>query len=135
VDIVSKGGNFLLNVGPKADGSIPEPSVDRLRAIGEWLQVNGEAVYGTEPGPIQGESWCRSTTKGNKLYLHVLEWPPDGKIVINGPGLSVTNAYLLGDPTASTLPVTSSAGRVEIMGPTSAPDPSDTVVVFVTERE
>jgi hypothetical protein len=104
-----------------------------LHAIGEWLEVNGEAVYGTEPGPIQGESWCRSTIKGDKLYLHVFDWPPDGRIVINGPGLSVTNAYLLGDPTRSTLSVTGSAGQVEIIGPESAPDPSDTVVVFVTE--
>jgi len=135
VDIVSKGGNFLLNVGPKADGTIPQPSVDRLRAIGEWLQVNGEAVYGTEPGPIQGESWCRSMIKGDKLYLHVFEWPSDGKIAIDCPGLTVTHAYLLGDPSGSALPVTSSAGRVEVVGPDSAPDPSDTVVVLVAERE
>jgi alpha-L-fucosidase len=134
VDIVSKGGNFLLNVGPKADGTIPQPSAERLLAMGEWLEVNGEAVYGTEAGPIQSESWCRSTTKGDKLYLHVFEWPSDGVIVVNCPDLNVTGAYLLGDPDRSALPVTSNAGHVEISGPDSAPDPSDTVVVLVTER-
>ena len=54
VDIVSKGGNYLLNVGPTAEGVIPQPSVERLLAMGEWLEVNGEAVYGTEPRPDPG---------------------------------------------------------------------------------
>jgi alpha-L-fucosidase len=135
VDIVSKGGNFLLNVGPRADGTIPEPSVERLLAIGEWLEVNGEAVYGTEPGPIQGESWCRSTAKGDKTFLHVFEWPSDGKIEITCPGLNVSKATLLGDPHGSVLAVTKNAGHVEVVGPASAPDTSDTVVVLVSERE
>ncbi len=134
VDIVSKGGNFLLNVGPKPDGTIPEPSVDRLLAIGEWLQVNGEAVYGTQAGPIQGESWCRSTTKGDQLYLHIFEWPSNGKIEISLPGLNVTSATLLGDPLGAALPVTSNAGQVVVVGPKSAPDASDTVVVLLTEQ-
>jgi alpha-L-fucosidase len=135
VDIVSKGGNFLLNVGPKPDGTIPQPSIDRLRAIGEWLEVNGEAVYGTEPGPIQGESWCRSTTKGDKVFLHVFEWPPEGKLVINCPGLNITSAYLLGDSPESALPVTINTGQIEVIGPEGAPDPSDTVVVLVAAGE
>jgi alpha-L-fucosidase len=118
-----------------ADGTIPQPSVERLLAIGEWLQVNGEAVYGTEPGPIQGESWCRSTVKGDKTFLHVFEWPSDGKIEITCPGLNVTHATLLADPSGSVLPVTNNAGHVEVVGPASAPDPSDTVVVLVNERE
>jgi hypothetical protein len=106
-----------------------------LRAIGEWLEVNGEAIYGTEPGPIQGESWCRSTAKDDKLYLHVFEWPSDAKIEVNCPGLKVTHAYLLGDPGAAALPVTSKAGQVVVTGPDAVPDASDTVVVLGIERE
>jgi alpha-L-fucosidase len=72
VDIASKGGNFLLNVGPDAEGVIPEPAQKELRKIGQWLAVNGKAVYGTErsPFPVVPE-WGRVTRKGKKLYLIV----------------------------------------------------------------
>ena len=56
VDIVSKGGNYLLNIGPDAEGAIPQPSIERLQAMGAWLDLNGESIYGTQPGPIQGQS-------------------------------------------------------------------------------
>ncbi len=79
IDIVSKGGNYLLNVGPTAEGVIPQPSVERLLAMGAWLDVNGEAIYGTKPGPIQGQAWCRSTAKPGKVYLHVFDWPEGGR--------------------------------------------------------
>ena len=65
VDIVSKGGNYLLNIGPDAEGAIPEPSIERLEAMGAWLDAHGEAIYGSEPGPIQGLDWCRTTRKGD----------------------------------------------------------------------
>lgn len=132
VDIVSKGGNFLLNVGPKPDGTIPKPSIDRLLAIGEWLQVNGEAVYGTEPGPIQGESWCRSTTKGDKTFLHVFEWPQGGKIKVADLGKRLAGAYLLGDPSRAALRVFEDQDGVVIVGPPEASDTIDTVVVLET---
>ena len=84
VDIVSKGGAYLLNVGPTAEGTIPQPSVERLLAMGEWLKVNGEAVYDTRPGPIQGVDWLRTTVKPGRLYLHVFEWPAGGVLEIPG---------------------------------------------------
>jgi alpha-L-fucosidase len=129
VDIISKGGNYLLNVGPTAEGVIPEPSVERLLAMGDWLQVNGEAVYGTRPGPIQGVNWCRSTAKPEKLYLHVFDWPQNGEIKL--PGVQTSRAYLLSDPAQGSLPVTYEDDRVIIKGPSQAPDPVDTVVVLV----
>jgi alpha-L-fucosidase len=74
-EVVCKGGNFLLNVGPTAEGTIPPESVERLRAIGAWLKINGEAVYGTRGGPIRVGSWGGSCHKGNKIFLHVCTWP------------------------------------------------------------
>ncbi|MGQ9632400.1 MAG: alpha-L-fucosidase [bacterium] len=128
VDIVSKGGNYLLNVGPTAEGVIPQPSVERLLKMGDWLKVNGEAVYGTRPGPIQGLSWCRSTVKPGKIYLHVFDWPRDGEIKLSG--LQVSGAYLLSDPSHTALPIARKGNDVIIRGPSEAPDPADTVVVL-----
>lgn len=91
-DISSKGGNFLLNVGPTKEGEIPQPSIDRLKAMGRWMADYGEAIYGTEAGPyVRQLPWGRITKKvddkgGVTLYLHVWEWPSDGRILL--PGLS-----------------------------------------------
>jgi alpha-L-fucosidase len=130
VDIVSKGGIYLLNVGPTAEGIIPQPSVERLQAMGDWLQVNGEAIYGTIPGPIQGVDWCRSTVRPGKIYLHVFDWPADGRIKINEAMQGISRAYLLSDSSQTTLPVSRADGNIIISGPVSAPDPANTVIVL-----
>ena len=85
VDIVSKGGNYLLNIGPDAEGAIPEPSVDRLEAMGAWLDVNGESIYGTQPGPIQASS-CLSHDANRRRGLRagIFDWSPDGRITLSG---------------------------------------------------
>jgi alpha-L-fucosidase len=87
-DIVSKGGNFLLNVGPTKEGRIPQPSIDRLKEVGAWMDVNGESIYGTSANPFTKLPWGRCTKKihsnGATLYLHVFDWPTDGKLTING---------------------------------------------------
>jgi alpha-L-fucosidase len=129
VDISSKGGVYLLNVGPTAEGVIPQPSVERLLAVGEWLKLNGEAVYDTRPGPIQGVAWLRSTVKAGRLYLHIFDWPVDGRIEVNG--VEGQQAYLLSDPNQTPLSVTKTNGAVIIQGPASAPDAHDTVVVLM----
>jgi alpha-L-fucosidase len=135
VDIVSKGGNYLLNVGPTAEGVIPPPSVERLRAMGAWLAVNGEAVYGTRPGPVQGIAGVRSTAKPGAVYLHVLDWPQGGlvQVPLEGRLIGITGARLLADPARTALPVTSGGGTVTVQGPAVAPDGIDTVVVLDVE--
>lgn len=130
VDIVSKGGNYLLNVGPTAEGIIPQPSVDRLLAMGEWLKVNGEAVYGTRPGPVQGVEWCRSTRKGSTVYLHVFDWPKGGRLRVPVLAGKATSAYLLADPDRKPLSVSADGDNLVVHGPSQAPDDHDTVVVL-----
>jgi alpha-L-fucosidase len=132
IDIVSKGGNYLLNIGPTAEGIIPQPSIDRLLEMGKWLETNGEAVYGTRPGPLQGLGWCRSTVKGDKVYLHVFDWPQGGRIKVTDPGKRLVGVYLLSDPSHATLPVLEGQDGVVIVGPTEAPDTIDTVLVLKT---
>jgi alpha-L-fucosidase len=97
VDIASKGGNYLLNVGPTAQGVIPQPSVERLRAMGKWLEKNGESIYGTSGSPLGRFTWGRCTAKPGKLYLHVFNWPVDGRLQVPGLKSKVKKAYLLVD--------------------------------------
>lgn len=88
VDIASKGGNYLLNVGPLPNGEIPPASVERLAEIGRWMKLNGESIYGTTASPFAGLSWGRATVRskpdGTTLYLHVFEWPADGRLPVPG---------------------------------------------------
>lgn len=76
VDLASKGSNYLLNIGPDADGVVPAPSVQRLRAVGDWMKVNGDAIYSTTPSPFRNEfAWGRITAKGRTLYFHFFQKP------------------------------------------------------------
>lgn len=99
VDINSKGGNLLLNIGPMSDGNFPPESVERLQAIGDWMKVNGESVYGTKASPFAHTDWGRITQKQSggttRLYLHVFERPEDGKIRLEGLENKVLKAYML----------------------------------------
>jgi alpha-L-fucosidase len=133
VDIASKGGNYLLNVGPTAEGVIPRPSEERLEAMGAWLARNGESVYATRRGPLQGLSWARSTVSANDpstVYLHVFEWPQGGQLRVPDFGRRVTGARLLGS--SAPLGISRAGAETVIDGPAAARDADDTVVVLAT---
>lgn len=129
VDIASKGGNFLLNVGPTPEGLIPSPSIARLEAMGDWMAVNSESIRGTTASPIEAPAWGRCTTKGNKLYLHVFDWPSDGVVDVAMPNTTVKKAYLLAHKKRS-LAVTSDAAKITVSVPVEAPDAIDSVIVL-----
>ena len=132
VDIASKGGNYLLNVGPTAQGIIPAPEVERLQAVGKWMKTNGEAVYGTSATPFKKLPWGRCTQKkdgaNTTLYLHVFDWPNDGKLHVPGLRNAVRSAYLLDSKRA--IPAVSDAGGVTLTVPATAPDPVSSTVVL-----
>ncbi|MBI5831768.1 MAG: alpha-L-fucosidase [Armatimonadetes bacterium] len=97
VELASKGVNYLLNVGPTALGEIPGPSTELLRAVGRWMDVNGDAIYGTSASPFAAEfEWGRVTVRGDRLYLLVTEWQPE--IEILGLQTPVDRAWLLAQP-------------------------------------
>jgi alpha-L-fucosidase len=152
VDIASKGGNYLLNVGPTSQGVIPEPEVDRLKAIGAWLQINGESIYGTQGTPFGSEAghfdpekkdkhgkpvyvttWdWRCTTKPGKLFIHLLRWPSP-TFQLTGVKEKITRAYLLADPQQTNLDVLQNGDHVSVELPPTPPDNLDSVLVLETQ--
>jgi alpha-L-fucosidase len=130
VDIASKGGNYLLNVGPKPDGTFPQESIDLLKGTGEWMRVNGESIYGTTASPLGIFTWGRCTKKENKkntiLYFSVFDWPKDGKLSIPGLTNKIVSAKLLANGTA--LKTESNADGTIISVPGKALDANATVI-------
>jgi alpha-L-fucosidase len=130
IDIASKGGNYLLNVGPKADGTFPQESIDILKGMGAWMKVNGEAIYDTKASPFGLFTWGRCTQKENgantTLYISVFEWPKDGKLLIPGLNNGVVSVKLLAN--GSSLKKEKTAEGLIIQVPAQAIDPSATVI-------
>lgn len=124
VDIVSKGGNYLLNVGPTAEGEIPAESIKLLNEVGAWMKVNSESIYGTQASPFKSLPWGRCTMKpdgaGTILYLHVLNWPTDGKLTVPRLANQVKSAELLAGKVA--LKVEKSDAGPVVQLPATAPD-------------
>jgi alpha-L-fucosidase len=133
VDIASKGGNFLLNVGPTGAGRIPEPSIERLAEVGRWMRVNGASVYGTTASPLPRQpAWGRVTKKlakgGATVYLHVFDWPNDGRLTVPGLKNRIVSASLLAN--GRRLEVESNASGLVVNVPAAAPDNISSTVVL-----
>jgi alpha-L-fucosidase len=123
--------NLLLNVGPRPDGTIQPEAVERLRAIGEWLAINGRSIYGTRGGPIPPRSWGVTTRRGDTVFVHVLDWP-DRELSIPGLGAPVARARLLatGEPVA----VAMSGGGLVLTLPPGGRDEADRVIAIELRR-
>jgi alpha-L-fucosidase len=129
-DAASKGGNLLLNVGPKPDGTIPWECRDRLKAVGRWMRSYGKSIYGTAAGPYRtSPDWGRCTAKPGLLFAHVFDWPPDR--ILHLPALLnvIVRAYPLGAP-AKPLPFRRSGQGIEVDLPDRPGDPWDSVIVL-----
>lgn len=128
---VARGGNQLMNVGPKGDGEIDAPDVAILRGIADWWRANGESIRGCGRTPLSVQAWGESTLgKNNRLYLHVFDWPKDGRLVVGGLKTPVKSARLLSAPGA-TLPVAKlPSGDLAITVPVVCPDARDAVIAL-----
>jgi alpha-L-fucosidase len=129
-DTAGKGGNLLLDVGPGPDGTIRPEFQERLLGMGAWLKVNGESIYGTTYGPLQNLSFGRSTRKDRTVYLHVFDWPVDGKLKVDGFAGHVTSVRLLAGGQKLTYHRT--GDMLEIDGPSQAPDANNSVLAVET---
>jgi len=127
VEVASRGGNFLLNVGPGPDGTIQQEFQERLKSIGEWMAVNGESIYGTTFGPIQGQSGYRTTTKKNDVFLHIFDWD-EKPLQILDYNSKIMSARLLSNNRP--LVFTQTDRRVVIQLPAQAPDNHVSVVAL-----
>ena len=129
VEVASRGGNFLLNVGPQPDGVIQPEFQERLRAIGDWLSVNGESIYGTTYGPVQGMASARTTAKDKKVFVHVFDWPTSA-LDVAGLEAKVISARLLG--TGQPLNFRQSEAKLQIDLPPQAPDANVSTIAVNT---
>lgn len=136
---VSKGGNVLMNIGPKGDGTIDEIDANILRGIGAWLKTNGESIYGADRTPLPVQNWGTSTwnARTQTLYLHVFQWPKDGRLVVAGLRSIPRSVSLLAGTRGAVTARRLNADDVEIgfAQPTSAPDPVDSVIAVKIEGE
>jgi alpha-L-fucosidase len=133
ITCVRDGGNYLLNIGPKPDGSIPEPSVHALREVGEWLETNGHTIYGSDLCPVRRSNYASFTRKGNTLYMHVHFWPGD-YVAISGLMVKVKSAKLV--KTGEAVAFVQDDFRVRFTGlPMEAPDTPLTTIAIECDAE
>lgn len=129
VEIVSRGGNYLLNVGPTGEGEIPRANMDIFNKVGPWIQRNAESIYGTSANPFPELSWGYTTVKGDNLYLFIREWPKDRRLILPGLKNDVKSAYFLTEKSKK-LSVSRNGTNTLIDLPLIPPDNPITVLVL-----
>ena len=129
---VGKGGNMLLNLGPRGDGSIDPVDVKILEGVGAWMRANGDSIHGCDRTPLPVQPWGASTRKGNRLYLHVFDWPRGGRLCVAGLRTDPASIRLLnGGASAAVATVRRlNSDDVELQLPREAPDAADSVIVL-----
>jgi alpha-L-fucosidase len=128
IDVASKGGNLLLNVGPTGEGLLPAPIVSRLGEMGAWMDVNAEAIYGTTVSPYGQPAWGRYTAKGSTVYAHVFDWPNDGRLELTGISDAPTRAYLIVNKQA--IKIQRSGAVISVQLPAVPPSTIASVIVL-----
>jgi alpha-L-fucosidase len=132
--IVGNGGVYLLNVAPRPDGTIPESQVNSIRAIGEWLEVNGESIYGADPSPLKFPPFA-ITSKPGKIYLHVKDFEANNQVKLSGLFSKVKKAYGLADPSKAPLAFKQENEKLTITLSPNQIQPRVTVVVLEIDEE
>jgi hypothetical protein len=129
----AKGGNLLMNIGPRGDGTFDPKDLAILDGIGKWMDKNSESIYDVRPGPLPVQSWGVSTRQNKKIYLHVFEWPADGKLYVGGLSGPIDQIYLLSDKTKKLNHTALNGMDVLIAVPAKAPDSNNSVIVVECE--
>jgi alpha-L-fucosidase len=135
VKAAARNGNILMNIGPMGNGKFSSPDKTILKGIADWWKVNGESsIRGTKATPLAVQSWGETTRKGNKLYLHVFDWPEDGKLCVGGLLTDVKRACLLSNPQKN-LKCVRSGKDLWVDVPLNCPDTVNTVIVLECTSE
>lgn len=130
IDIASKGGNYLINAGPVADGSIPEAINVRFHELGSWMKEYGESIYATQANPLGAVDWGRITSKPGKLYLHVFDWPKDDEVLVPMKLSGTIKAFMLADGSHQPLQVKTGTDGVRVVLKPRFQNPYASVVVL-----
>jgi alpha-L-fucosidase len=129
VKVVSRDGNYLLNIGPKGDGTVPSQSVEILNSFGDWMHIYAVSIYGTTRSPYTDEpKWGVYTKKPGKLYVHIFDWPNDGIIKIPSLTNTINKIYLMNNP--AELLDYNCGENITVLIPEEAPNQINSVMVL-----